>query len=89
MRGTSASTNLRIVYDASNPIKPIKPNKALPSLNQCLLKGPSLNPLIIDLLLRFRLHHSAFICDIKKSIFTNSHKGDGCITVSVGRRSVF
>ena len=62
VRGTSTSTNLRIVHDASS-----KPDKTLPSLNECLLKGPSLNPLIIDLLLRFRLHHSAFICDIKKA----------------------
>ena len=61
-RDTSASTKLRIVHDASS-----KPDKALPSLNECLLKGPSLNPLVIDLLLRFRLHHSAFICDIKKA----------------------
>ena len=46
-----------------------KAAKDLPSLNDCLLKGPSLNPLIIEILLRFRLYPVAFVCDIQKKAF--------------------
>ena len=35
-------------------------------MNDSLLKRPSLNPLIIDILLRFRLYPVAFVCDIQK-----------------------
>ena len=62
IRNDKNSTKLRIVYDASSKVA-----KHLPSLNDCLLKGPSLNPLIIEVLMRFRLHHTAFICDIQKA----------------------
>ena len=47
VRDTSTSTKLRIVHDASS-----KPDKLLPSLNECLLKGPSLNPLIVDIIVK-------------------------------------
>ena len=59
VRENRPSTKLRIVYDASS-----KAGKHLPSLNECLLKGPSLNPLIIEIMLRFRLHNIAFVCEI-------------------------
>ena len=62
VRNDKPSTKLRIVYDASSKVA-----KHLPSLNECLLKGPSLNPLIIQVLMRFRLHQVAFICDIEKA----------------------
>ena len=64
-----SSTKLRIVYDASSSV-----SKNLPSLNDCLLKGPSLNPLIVDVLLRFRVHICAFICDIQKAFLQISIK---------------
>ena len=56
-----ATTKLRVVYDASA--------KALnePSLSDCLLPGPSLTPLIFDILLRFRLHKVALIGDVEKA----------------------
>ena len=56
-----ATTKLRVVYDASA--------KALnePRLNDCLLPGPSLTPLIFDILLRFRLHKVALIGDLEKA----------------------
>ena len=64
IRDDRSSTKLRIVYDASSSV-----SKNLPSLNDCLCKGPSLNPLIVDVLLRFRLHKCAFICDIKRHFY--------------------
>ena len=56
------SSKVRIVYNGSSKL-----SKELPSLNDCLLKGPSMNPLILELLLRFRLNPTAFVCDIKKA----------------------
>ncbi len=58
----SETTSFRVVYDASS-----KPMKVLNSLNDCLFKGPSLTPHLFDVLLRFRLHLVAFICDIQKA----------------------
>ena len=58
----SETTNLRVVYDASS-----KPSKAENSLNDCLLKGPSLTPKLFDVIIRWRIHLVAFICDIQKA----------------------
>ena len=55
------TTKLRIVYDASAKIC------GEPSLNDCLLPGPALTPLIFDILLRFRLHKVALIGDLEKA----------------------
>ena len=38
-----------------------------PSLNDCLYAGPSLTPLIFDILLRFRVHPIAIVADIEKA----------------------
>ena len=38
-----------------------------PSLNDCLHAGPSLTPLIFDILLRFRVHPIAIVADIEKA----------------------
>ena len=62
VRDDKTSSKVRIVYDGS-----AKVSKDLPSLNDCLLKGPSLNPLIIEILLRFRLYPVAFVCDVQKA----------------------
>ena len=48
IRTDKTTTKLRVVYDASA-------KSDGPSLNSCLHKGPKLNQLILDLLLRFRL----------------------------------
>ena len=53
---------VRVVYNGS-----FKKTKDDPSVNECLRKGPSLNPLIIEILIRFRTHPVAFVCDIKKA----------------------
>ena len=54
------STKLRIVYNASM-------KSGGESLNDCLYKGPKLNELLLDVLLRFRIHQTAFIADIKQA----------------------
>lgn len=38
-----------------------------PSLNDCLLTGPNLNPNLLDVLIKFRLHQIAFTADITKA----------------------
>ena len=58
------TTKGRIVYDASSKVSG-------PSLNDCLHIGPSLNLLLFDSLLRFRVHKVALTADIEKA-FLNS-----------------
>lgn len=41
--------------------------KGCPSLNDCLLTGPNLNPNLLDMLIKFRLHKIAFQTDITKA----------------------
>ena len=54
------TTKIRVVYDASSKVFG-------PSLNDCLHVGPSLNPLLFDILLRFRVHEVAITADIEKA----------------------
>ena len=56
------STKLRIVYDCS-----AQANSKVPSLNDCLEIGPSLQPLIFDILVRNRMKKYCIIADIKKA----------------------
>lgn len=62
IRREASTTKLRVVYDAS-----AKVGKGGTSLNDCLQKGPSLNPLLFDILLRFREKRVALIGDIEKA----------------------
>lgn len=55
------STKTRPVFDASAP----GPNGM--SLNDCLHTGPSLNPNLMDVLMRFRRHQVAVVADISKA----------------------
>ena len=54
------TTKVIVVYDASSKVFG-------PSLNDCLHIGPSLNPLLFDILLRFRVHEVALTADIEKA----------------------
>ena len=62
VRRNAETTKVRIVYDASS-----KTGKGGVSLNECLHVGPSLNPLLFDILLRFRIHKIGLIADIEKA----------------------
>ena len=54
------TTKVRVVYDASSKVLGL-------SLNDCLHIGPSLNPYLFDILLRFRVHEVALTADIEKA----------------------
>jgi hypothetical protein len=60
IRQDKQSTKLRVVFDAS-----AKSNG--PSLNECLHSGPKFNQKIFEILVRFRVHHNAFIADVEKA----------------------
>ena len=60
----ASTTKLKVVYDAS-----AKSGKESASLNDCLHKGPSLTPLLLDILLRFREKRVALIGDVEKGVF--------------------
>ena len=62
IRENAETTKVRIVYDAS-----CKDRKSGVSLNECLHVGPSLTPLIFDVLLRFRMNPVALVGDIEKA----------------------
>ncbi len=62
IRRDATTTKLRIVYDASS-----KESKSATSLNNCLHTGPSLNPLLFDILVRFRENRVALVGDIEKA----------------------
>ena len=62
IRRDAETTKLRIVYDASS-----KATKNEISLNDCLHTGPSLNPLLFDILVRFRENKIALVGDIEKA----------------------
>eukprot|EP00112_Aurelia_sp_Birch-Aquarium-sp1_P003268 Seg1363.25 transcript_id=Seg1363.25/GoldUCD/mRNA.D3Y31 product="hypothetical protein" protein_id=Seg1363.25/GoldUCD/D3Y31 len=54
------TTKCRIVFDASSK------NKNGVSLNDCLLPGPVLQPNLVSIIIRFRLHRIALMADIRK-----------------------
>ena len=62
VRENAETTKVRVVYDAS-----CKDKNTLTSLNDCLNMGPSLTPLIFDILLRFRDARVALVGDIAKA----------------------
>ena len=71
VRPESVSTKVRPVFDASAC------DSSGVSLNDCLEAGPSLNPNLTDVLLRFRRHRFAVTGDISKAFLQISvRKGD-------------
>ena len=60
IREDKDTTNVRVVYDGSAK------NKG-PSLNECLYAGPSLNPLLFEVLLRFRVFNIGLSADIESA----------------------
>ncbi len=61
IRDDKQTTKLRIVFDVSSH------EEGSPSLNDCLLIGPNLNPDLLHVLIKFRLHKVAFTADIAKA----------------------
>ena len=62
VRKEASTTKVRVVCDAS-----AKLGKGGTSLNDCLHVGPSLNPLLFDILVRFREKRVALVGDIEKA----------------------
>ena len=62
VRKDAVTAKVRFVYDAS-----AKSHKSAVALNDCLEAGPSLNPLLFDILLRFREQRVAIVADIEKA----------------------
>ena len=62
IRENAESTKVRVVYDGS-----AKERKGDKSLNECLYTGPSLLPMLHDVLLRFRMFPVALVGDIKSA----------------------
>ncbi|XP_055715021.1 uncharacterized protein LOC129809234 [Phlebotomus papatasi] len=60
VREQAISTKLRIVFNASAR------SQSGVSLNQCLMVGPVVQPSLVEVLWRFRLHKYALTCDIVK-----------------------
>ena len=56
----STTTKLRVVFDAS-----MKTSSGV-SLNDILMVGPTVHSLLVDVLLRFRMHLIAVVADIGK-----------------------
>ena len=54
------TTKCRVVFDASSK------NENGVSLNDCLLPGPALQPNLVSIIIRFRLHRVALMADIRK-----------------------
>lgn len=71
VRRAAQTTKVRVVYDAS-----CKSGKSSASLNDCLHVGPSLNPLLFDILVRFRMNRVVLIADIEKA-FLNVEVSEG------------
>ena len=62
IRNEAETTKVRMVFDASS-----KNKKSGTSLNDCIHVGPPLNPLLFDIMLRFREHRVAMVADIEKA----------------------
>ena len=62
VREQAETTKVRVVYDAS-----CKDRATKISLNDCLHVGPALNPLMFDILVRFRENPVVLISDIEKA----------------------
>ncbi|XP_065668049.1 uncharacterized protein LOC136088288 [Hydra vulgaris] len=62
VKENAESTKMRIVYDCS-----ARKVAQSPSLNDCLEVGPSLQPLIFDILVRNRMNKLCVLADVKKA----------------------
>ena len=61
VKSDKTTSKVRIVFDASAK------SADSPSLNDCLVTGPSLTPALLGVLLRFRAHNVAIVGDVEKA----------------------
>ena len=62
VKSAATTTKVRMVFDAS-----AKPNPLARSINECMYKGPSLQPLLWDILIRARMTPNLLLGDIKQA----------------------
>ena len=70
IRSDKTTTKIRPVFDGSAK------TRHGPSINDCLEVGPNLNPDLLAVLLRFRMHKTAWIADIEKAFLQIELDGD-------------
>ena len=62
VRTEAVTTKVRMVFDAS-----AKPQPLAASINECMYTGPSLQPLLWDIMIRSRMSENLLLGDIKKA----------------------
>ncbi|CAB3987087.1 Hypothetical predicted protein [Paramuricea clavata] len=62
VKSSATTTKVRMVFDAS-----AKPNPLARSVNECMYKGPPLQPLLWDILIRARMAPNLLIGDIQQA----------------------
>ena len=62
VRTEAVTTKVRMVFDAS-----AKPYPLAASINECMYTGPSLQPLLWDIMIRSRMSENLLLGDIKKA----------------------
>ena len=62
VRESASTTKVRMVFDAS-----AKPHRLANSVNECMYTGPSLQPLLWDILIRARMSTNLVLADIQKA----------------------
>ena len=83
---SSSTTEVRAVFDASAP------SSSGVSLNDMLLVGPTIHPPLVDVLLRFRLHHIAdhgHQSDVPSRAFGRERQGPPSICLETKQHRTF
>ena len=63
VRESASTTKVRMVFDAN-----AKPHLLATSVNECMYKGPPLQPLLWDILIRARMSTHIVLADIQKAL---------------------
>ena len=62
VRHDASTTKMRMVFDAS-----AKPHPLANSINECMYTGPSLQPLLWDIMIRARMSPNLLLADLQKT----------------------
>ena len=62
VRTEAVTTKVRMVFDTS-----AKPHPLAATINECMYSGPSLQPLLWDIMIRSRMSENLLLGDIKKA----------------------